>query len=216
MSIIVKKLMRGKALSYLLGVVLAFCSLDASAFSICAVGDSITRGASHFTAHRVALEDKFAELGWMVEWKGTQSDASYGSSNPCEGYSGQNAEFIAGKYVSNAAKVAADVLLLHAGHNYDATKATHEEIVKNVTDAHAQIIAAARENNPKVIILYAKVITGGGTYNGVDRDKKYAYIPDLNEAIGVLGAELNTDVSPVRIVDMASDWNYVKIGRAHV
>ena len=210
MTIIAKKLMGGgKTLSYLLAGVLAFCSLDASAFSICAVGDSITQGASHFTAHRIALEDKFAELGWMVEWKGTQSNASWGSANPCEGYSGQNAEVIAGRYVENAAKVAADVLLLHAGHNYDATKATHEEIVKNVTDAHAQIIAAARENNPNVIILYAKVITSGGVYKGEDKGKKYAYIPDLNEAIGVLGAELNTDVSPVRIVDMASDWNYV-------
>ena len=212
MTIIAKKLMGGggKTLSYLLAGVLAFCSLDASAFSVCAVGDSITQGASHFTAHRIALENKFAELGWLVEWKGTVLfDASNRATKPCEGYSGQNAEFIAGKYVSNAAKVAADVLLLHAGHNYDATKATHEEIVKNVTAAHAQIIAAAREKNPKVIILYAKVITSGGNYNGVDRDKKYAYIPDLNEAIGVLGAELNTDVSPVRIVDMASDWNYV-------
>ena len=201
MTIIAKKLMGGgKTLSYLLAGVFAFCSLDASAFSICAVGDSITQGASHFTAHRIALEAKFAELGWIVEWKGTKSDASWGSANPCEGYSGNNAVQIATEYKKNAAKVAADVLLLHAGHNYDATNTTPEDIVNTVTNAHANIIAAARNCNPNVIILYAQVITSS-------KLPKYSYIPALNDAIGVLGEELSTDESPVVVVDMADGWN---------
>ena len=100
-------------------VLLAGIGLKAAAFSVCAVGDSITQGGTSFTAHRVALESEFAARGWLVEWKGTRSDASWGSTNPCEGYSGQNAEYIAGQYEENATNVVADVLLLHAGHNYN-------------------------------------------------------------------------------------------------
>ena len=190
-----------------LAIAIAFgISLKAAAFSVCAVGDSITRGASNFTAHRVALENEFDALGWIVEWKGTVSNASYGSINPCEGYSSKNAEYIAGQYESHATSVAADVLLLHAGHNYNADPATSSpaylpeaDIIAAVTNAHARIIAAARTQNPNVVVLYAKVIT-----SSLD---KYSYIPALNTAIGALGAELNTDASPVVVVDMADGWD---------
>ena len=210
MTIIAKKLMGGgggKTLSYLLAGVLAFCSFDASAFSICAVGDSITRGSSDFTAHRIALENEFDALGWMVEWKGTQSDASWGTSNPCEGYSEKNAVHIATEYKKNAASVVADVLLLHAGHNYNADPNTtspaylpEADIVKAATNAHEQIITAARKENPNVIVLYAKVITSS-------KLPKYSYISALNEGIGALAADLTTETSPVVTVDMAEGWN---------
>ena len=197
-------------------VLLAGIGLKAAAFSVCAVGDSITQGGTSFTAHRVALESEFAARGWLVEWKGTRSDASWGSTNPCEGYSGQNAEYIAGQYEENATNVVADVLLLHAGHNYNndptMSKPAYmpvDEIVAHATNAHARIIAKAREHNPNVIVLYAQVITSGGTEAGTGREVKYSYITNgLNQAIGVLGAQLNTPDSPVVVVDMAKDWNY--------
>lgn len=180
----------------------------AAGFSICAVGDSITQGGSSFTAHRVALESVFAANNWSVEWKGTQSNSSWGSSQPCEGYSGNNAAQIAANYVSHAVSVSADVLLLHAGHNYNVDPDTstpaympEEDIVAAATNAHAQIIAAARAQNPDVIVLYAKVITSG-------KLPKYSYIPALNTAIGDLAAELNTAASPVVAVDMADGWDY--------
>jgi hypothetical protein len=186
-------------------------SFNAVAVSVCAVGDSITQGSSDFTAHRIALESRFNELGWNVEWKGTRADASWGSNNPCEGYSGKNAVEIAAQYESHASAVVADILLLlHAGHNYNAgdanlslTPMSEEAIITAVTNAHARIIAAARAQNPNVIVLYAKVITSGG-----NRDVKYSYIPALNTAIGALADELNTNVSPVICVDMADGWNY--------
>ena len=190
----------------------AHCAAEtaASEFSVCAVGDSITQGGSAFTSHRIALERRFSELGWSVEWKGTRVDASWGSTNPCEGYSGKNAEFIAGQYEAHAPEVAADVLLLHAGHNYNAgdaslspTPMSEEDIVAAVTNAHARIIAAARAQNPNVIVLYAKVITSGG-----NRAVKYSYIPALNDAIAVNAAGLDTEASPVVVVDMADGWNY--------
>ena len=176
-------------------------SLNALGFSVCAVGDSITRGGSSFVAHRIALEGVFDANDWGVVWKGTQASSAYGTLNPCEGYSGNNAAAIATKYEANAAKVVADVLLLHAGHNYDATSTAETDIVASATNAHARIIAAARAQNPDVIVLYAKVITSG-------KLPKYSYIPALNDAIGDLAAELNTAASPVVAVDMSDGWDY--------
>ena len=180
----------------------------AAGFSICAVGDSITQGSSSTVAHRVALESVLNANNWSVEWKGTQANSSWGSSQPCEGYSGNNAEQVAAKYVSNAASVVADVLLLHAGHNYNVDPDTsypaympEADIVAAATNAHAQIIAAARAQNPNVIVLYAQVITSG-------KLPKYSYIPALNSGIAALAAELNTAASPVVAVDMADGWEW--------
>ena len=180
----------------------------AAGFSICAVGDSITQGGSGCVAHRVALENVLNANNWSVEWKGTQVNSSWGSSQPCEGYSGNNAEQVAAQYVSHAASVSADVLLLHAGHNYNVDPDTSSpaympeaDIVASATNAHAQIIAAARAQNPNVVVLYAKVITSG-------KLPKYSYIPALNDAIGALAAELSTAQSPVVAVDMADGWDW--------
>ena len=189
----------GKLLSYLLALLVASFSMcmcqNAVAFSVCAVGDSITEGGAKFVAHRVALEREFAALGWNVEWKGSHVKADSGSSNLCEGFSGKNAEYIATQYETDATSIAADVLLLHAGHNYNGgdpnltpSVMPVEDIVASATNAHARIIAAARAQNPEVVVLYAKVISSGG-----NREQKYAYITNgLNQAIGMLGAQLNT------------------------
>ena len=96
-------------------------------FSICAVGDSITQGGSSFVAHRVALEIVLNANNWNVEWKGTQVNASWGSSQPCEGYGGKNAAQVAANYVSHASSVVADVLLIHAGHNYNVDPETSSD-----------------------------------------------------------------------------------------
>ena len=201
-----------KALTALVVCILAYfhASTFAYSFSVCAVGDSITEGGSAFVAHRVALESRFAELGWDVEWKGSHKKTESGSSNLCEGWSGQNAVTIADKYEANAAGDRADLLLLHAGHNYNGgdssltpTPISVEAIVTAVTNAHRRIIAAARAQNPDVIVLYAKVITSGG-----NRAVKYSYIPALNEAIAANAAAFDTPESPVICVDMAEGWNY--------
>ncbi len=201
-----------KALTALVVCILAYfhTSTFAYSFSVCAVGDSITEGGSAFVAHRVALESRFAELGWDMEWKGSHKKTESGSSNLCEGWSGQNAVTIADKYEANAAGDRADLLLLHAGHNYNGgdpsltpTPISVEAIVTAVTNAHRRIIAAARAQNPDVIVLYAKVITSGG-----NRAVKYSYIPALNEAIAANAAAFDTPESPVICVDMAEGWNY--------
>jgi len=182
-------------------------SADVAPFSICCVGDSITEGANSTTAankwtYRTYLAEQLSAAGMTnVVWKGSHTSPYSGNELPNEGWCGQNAAWIADKYVANAAGDAADVLLLHAGHNYDATSVDEMQIVAAVTNAHARIIAAARANNPNATILYAKVITSG-------KLPKYSYIPALNEAIGALAGELDTAQSPVVVVDMAQGWDY--------
>ena len=152
--------MFSKIRNFSLSALLAGFSLSASALSICAVGDSITEGGAAFTAHRVALERRFDALGWDVEWKGSHIKAESGSSNLCEGFSGKNAEEIAENYKKHAESIVADVLLLHAGHNYNADVNTSspdympvQDIVARATNAHARIIAEARAKRPNVIVL---------------------------------------------------------------
>ena len=187
---------------------------DVPRYSICCVGDSITEGANSSEAankwtYRTYLAQMLAESGLGdVEWKGSHVSPNSGNELPSEGWSGQNAEQIASKYIANAEGDKADILLLHAGHNYNVDPNTSSpayrpeaEIVAAATNAHARIIAAAREQNPNVTVLYAKVITSG-------KLPKYSYIPALNDAIGALAAELNTAASPIRVVDMADGWDW--------
>ena len=180
------------------------------ALSFCCVGDSITEGRHSAGAvwqphtYRVYLPDLLAGAGLgNVVWSGTKSNAMTGTNGKYEAYSGNSAGQIADNYIRHKADCNADFLLLHAGHNYDATKASAAVIIAAATNAHARIIAAAREVNPKVTILDAKVITSA-------KLPKYGYIPALNEAIGALAAELDTPRSRVIAVDMAAGWDPVE------
>ncbi|MBP5285141.1 MAG: hypothetical protein ILO34_03415 [Kiritimatiellae bacterium] len=171
--------------------------------SICCVGDSITEGGASFRSYRVPLESELAAAGYEVEWKGSHATPASGSSRAHEGWSGKSAEQVAAIYARNADADVADVLLLHAGHNHDAEREPPERIVSAVVGAHRRIIAAARERNPKVKVLYAQVIESG-------KLPKYSYIPALNEAIARTAAELSRPSSPVVCVDMATGWNWAE------
>ncbi len=178
-------------------------------FSICCVGDSITEGADSATAsnkhtYRTYLAELLNAAGMdSVVWKGSKTSPHSGNDLANEGWCGKNAAEIASIYEDKAAGDKADVLMLHAGHNYDVTKATEVAIIAAVTNAHARIISAARTHNPNVTVLYAKVITSG-------KLPKYSYIPALNSAIEDLAEELTTAASPVVVVDMASGWDYAQ------
>lgn len=169
-------------------------------FSVCCAGDSITEGGRKFVCYRVPLERAFAQAGWNVEFKGSHAKDGSGSVRLCEGWGGKTAWQVAQKYIANADANAADVLMIHSGHNYDAENTPEERIVSQAIDAHRRIIAAARARNPKTIVLDAQVITSR-------KLPKYSYIPALNKAIAALAEELNTAESPVVAVDMASGWD---------
>ena len=178
----------------------------AAPLSICCVGDSITEGANSTGAankwtYGLYLPELLAAKGFAdIVWKGSHVSPYSGSTLPSEGWCGQNAQQIADRYVANAATDRADYLLLQSGHNYDATTLTEAQIIANVTNAHARIIAAARQENPQVAVLEAQVITS-------TKLPKYSYIPALNTAIAALAKNLDSAASPIRVVNMADGWD---------
>ena len=178
-------------------------------FSICCAGDSITEGANSASAankwtYRTYLPAALKKYGIEnATWKGSHISPYSGNNFASEGWCGKNAEEIAAKYIAAGAADSADFLLLHAGHNYDVTTKSEEEIIAATTNAHAKIIACAREHNPNTTILYAKVITSG-------KLPKYGYIENLNKAIEKNADDLRQSSSEIIVVDMARDWDYTK------
>jgi lysophospholipase L1-like esterase len=97
----------------------------------------------------------------------------------------------------NFAKHPADVVLLHACHNQFAD----QKPIPSVLADHRAMIASFRKLQPEVIILLAKPIHSG-------KLPKYAYLPELGDALEVLAKELHTAKQPVILVDHAAgfDW----------
>ncbi len=120
-----------------------------------------------------------------------------------EGYSGKNAEFLAGALEKNFCTNVADIVLIHSGHNHTNTEAP----VRGIVTATEAMIRTVRSVNPRVIVLVAQVIPSG-------KLPKYAYLPELNVELAKLPARLTTAESPVIGVNMADgfDWRTDTIG----
>lgn len=167
------------------------------AVRIMAVGDSITAGADFFSSYRPLLMRKLVAAGETVEFVGTQhSDSEFGPLAH-EGYGGKNAEYLAKTVPEHFRLHPADIVLLHAGHNHEAS----EQPVAGIVAAHAQLIAAFRAINPRVTVLLAQVIPAG-------KLPKYSYLPALNTELAALAARLDTPAQRVILVDQAAgfDW----------
>jgi acetyl esterase/lipase len=187
-------------LAWLVGMWLAMSFAAGATQKVCRIlplGDSITEGGKTFSNYRYPLWEKLFAAGYIVEYVGSRSSESRVGPLKHEGYGGKNAEFVAAALEKNFPKHVADVVLIHAGHNHDAS----ESPVPGIVDAHEAMIRTARKANPNVIVLVAQVIPSG-------KLPKYAYIPELNAELAKLARKLNTRQSPVMAVDMASgfDW----------
>ena len=183
----------------LLSFIFPLVSAAAEPVRILAVGDSITQGGKTFVTYRLPLDQKLRAAGWRYEFVGSQQ--SEGPHGPLwhEGYGGKNAEFLAGIMPAKLRQAKPDILLLHCGHNHSA----EEKPVPGILAAERAIIEAARQQNPKVVILLALVIPSG-------KLPKYAYLPELNQAQVLLGRELTRPESPVMIVDLATGFDPLK------
>ena len=184
---------------HLLSFTFPLVSAAAEPVRILAVGDSITQGGKTFVTYRLPLDQKLRAAGWRYEFVGSQQ--SEGPHGPLwhEGYGGKNAEFLAGIMPAKLRQAKPDILLLHCGHNHSA----EEKPVPGILAAERTIIEAARQQNPKVVILLALVIPSG-------KLPKYAYLPELNQAQVLLGRELTRPESPVMIVDLATGFDPLK------
>jgi lysophospholipase L1-like esterase len=166
-------------------------------YRILPVGDSITEGGKNFSNYRYPLLEKLTAAGYRVEFTGSRTSASPAGPLHHEGHSGKNAEFLAGVLENYFRTNAADIVLIHSGHNHTNTEAP----VRGIIAATEAMIHAARSANPHVIVLVAQVIPSG-------KLPKYEYIPELNVELAKLPARLTTKESPVIGVNMADgfDW----------
>ena len=181
----------------LLSCLVACLSLSAAEpIRILAVGDSITQGGKTFVTYRLPLDQKLRAAGVHYEFVGSQQ--SEGPNGPLwhEGYGGKNAEFLAGILPQKLQLAKPDIILLHCGHNHTV----EEKPVPGIIAAERTIIAAARKQNPKVVILLAQVIASG-------KLPKYGYLPELNQAEVLLVRELNQPEAPVIIVDQFTGFD---------
>lgn len=169
-------------------------------YRIMAVGDSITEGgARHISiSYRISLWEKLTAAGYRFEFVGARTSETPHGPLKHEGYSGRSAEFLAKNVPPVFKSQPADIVLIAAGHNHTA----EEKPVGKIIAATEAMIGSFREINPDVTVLLAQVIPSG-------KLPKYAYIPELNEALAKLAARINTPKQPVILVDLATgfDWH---------
>jgi acetyl esterase/lipase len=170
--------------------------LPARMWRILPVGDSITEGGSSFANWREPLWVRLTAAGYATLFVGTRSSQGRSGPQTHEGHGGKNAEFLATRLSQPSHRTAADIVLLHAGHNHF----DHERPVPGIIASHESIIASCRAANPRVVVLVAKVIPSS-------KLPKYAYLTELNAALAPLAARLDTPESPVSIVDQADGFD---------
>ena len=161
-----------------------------AAWRIMPVGDSITEGAKTFSVYRYPLWKKLTAAGCRFEFVGSKSTPSPDGPLAHEGYCGKNAEFLLKTVPAHFNKTPADIVLLHAGHNYSVEM----DPVPKIIAADEQLIAELRALNPRLIVLVAQVIPSA-------KLTKYSYHPALNTALAEMAARLNQPGQPVLIVD---------------
>lgn len=166
-------------------------------YRIMPVGDSITEGGGEIACYRYPLWEKLFSAGYLVEFVGSRESQSRIGSLPHEGFSGKNAEFLAGVLGKDFQAHPADIVLVQAGHNH----ATQESPIPGILVADESMIRTVRRINPRVVVLLAQVIPSG-------KLPKYEYISALNIELGKLAARLNKPEQPVMAVNLAAgfDW----------
>ncbi len=158
--------------------------------SIMCIGDSITEGGKSFQIYRQLLSEKLKRQ-FDIEFVGSK-----GTGLKHEGYGGKNSAFLAKTVPANFAKHPASAILIHAGHNNFAKDKPVPGIIENTR----KLIEGCRTTNPSVTVLLGQVITS-------KKLPKYSYIPELNLKLAELAKSLNTEKSPVIVVDHATGFN---------
>ncbi len=169
---------------------------------IMCVGDSITEGGTGYFIYRPTLDSLLTTAGYRYEFVGSKTNTQGGLTLKHEGYAGKTATEIAGLLSGTFPSNIADIVLIHAGHNYFADIQGEASIVNEVDAATRSMIATCRTHNPDVIILLAQVITSS-------KLPKYSYIPALNVRLAEVANDLNSPAQPVILVNQADGWDPV-------
>lgn len=161
------------------------------------LGDSITQGGSKTPSYLFPLSIKLYEGGYNVDFIGPRQTTLEGRTLNHSGFGGQNAEFLEKRIDSIYREFPAEVVLLHAGHNYFV----EDQPVSIIINAQKSIVSKIKAINPNATIFIAQVIESG-------KLPKYAYIPELNMEIKRLVDDLQKIWPRIYLVDLAAtfDW----------
>lgn len=185
------------------GTVLALTSLllPASApaggiVRVMPLGDSITQGRAGKANYRPLLWDLLKRAGAEVDFVGSQSSFTVetalteGFDHDHEGHWGWRAEEVLARIGEWAGEAKPDVVLIHLGTNDIGSGQHIEETAEEIGD----IILALRRTNGRVAVLLARIIP-------VVHRETSQRIARYNSRLDELARLLDTDVSPVRMVD---------------
>ena len=169
----------------------------ARANTIMPLGDSITEGGANFANYRAPLHERLLAGGYAVRYVGSRTSDGPAGAMRHEGYSGKTAEFLADNIERLYKANPADVVLLHAGHNYFS----EHKPVDRIIAATERIVRGIHSIRGDATVFVAQVIPSG-------KLPKYAYIPELNAALPKLVERLKAEKIRVSLVDQADgfDW----------
>ena len=191
--------MNGQAYMGVVIFSLLFATLRTSAQTpvrIMCMGDSITEGGTSFSNWRYPLWVKLHTDGYAFVFVGSKQSTSPTGALAHEGYSGKTVEYLATFAADRFTTYRPDLLLLHAGHNHTA----EQKPIPSILTATEKIITDFRRVNPQGTILLAQVITSL-------KLPKYAYIPELNQALAQLAKRLDTPTSRIVVVNCAAGFD---------
>ncbi len=163
-------------------------------YKILPLGDSITQGGA---SYRYPLWEKLHAAGYFVEYVGSRESQTRIGAIRHEGWSGHQAQFFAREIEKFYAPEKADIVLLHAGHNYEAK----DDPIPTILASTETIVTTVHRLNPDAIVFVSQVITAG-------KLPKYSYIPELNIELAKLVERLDPKQEKVRLVNHAEGWNY--------
>ena len=169
-----------------------------AAIKILPLGDSITQGGSGYASYRRELWFLLKDAAYNVDFIGSQDDFHGDVADNLKDFDLDHEGHWAWETGEIDAKLSgwlddyqADIVLLHAGTNDFNRGQTNGSTIRELSS----IIDKLRKNNPKVVILLAKIIPMKNKDTG-----------SINVDIEVLAKSKNSDKSPVVIVDQYAGY----------
>lgn len=183
--------------TYGMGFMKKEARLKLSTFTVMGLGDSITAGGSKNPSYLFSLSEKLEQEGYMANFIGSRQSTLDAKTINHSGFGGMNAEFLDMHIDSIYREFPADVVLLHAGHNYFV----ENKPVSVILAAQRSIISKIININPNARIFVAQVIESG-------KLPKYSYIPELNDGIKLMVKDLGKTWSGIYLVDLAASFDW--------
>lgn len=182
------------------------CGSIESPLRIMPLGDSITSGQPGYTSYRFPLWNNLKGAGCLIDFVGSKTGVSEGKKDgedvlldldfdqDHEGYWNYRSDEILPLIPNLINNANPEIVLIHLGSN-DLIQG--EGVANAATDVEA-IVNAVQEAKPGVVIYLAKLIPIA------NRD---GLIQELNAQIEPIASRLNSEGSPVIVVDMYTDFS---------